>query len=210
MISPSARYERLRPSRAADCPSYDAGVPRRTATGWLAACAIACASSSPSPRWQHGGAQLALETAFLSREDATIELRPSGEVWEEDEVLFRVDRSGRVSDARGEPTAVLMPDGYLVAEDGALLGWVGVGAAYRKDGQTPSVYMFPTGQVFVADEDGQWFGGGQWTHCASAMLWTCTLVTHVLAVRDRAHGRSGGGSSAGDVLKLLELLKLAK
>jgi hypothetical protein len=107
---------------------------------------------------------------------------------------------------------VLLSDGSLVAEeDDAVLGWVHAGASYRADHSSPAVYMFPTGQVVIADEDGRWSAAGQWIHCEGLMLWTCTLVTHVLAARDakQSGGGGSGASSAGDLLKLLELLKLA-
>ena len=176
----------------------------------LGVLALACASS-PSPRWQHGGAALATGTAYWSREDSTVELRPSGEVFIEDELVFRFDRSGRITDAQGERVAVLMPDGYLIAEDDDedKLAWVGAGASFIGAEHEPGVYVFPTGQVFVADKDGEWFGGGQWAYCDGPLLWTCTLVTHVIASRDRARGKgSSSGSSAGDVLKLLEVLRI--
>jgi hypothetical protein len=172
--------------------------------------ALACASS-PSPRWQHGGAALAKGTAYWSREDSTVELRPSGEVFVEDELVFRFDGAGRISDAQGERVAVLMPDGYLIAEDDDedKLAWVGAGASFVGTEHEPGVYVFPTGQVFLADADGEWFGGGYWVHCDGPLFWTCTLVTHVISARDRAQGKgSSSGSGAGDVLKLLEVLRI--
>ena len=180
---------------------------KRRALYLLVACVWGCASSPP-PRWQQGGAQLELGTAAWTRRDSTVELRPTGEVVEDDELVFRVDGSGRVSDEKGEPVAVLMPDGHLIAVDDSVLGWVGGGTSFVGDERTPGIYMFQTGQVLAADEDGEWSVDGQWADCYGHRLWTCTLVSHIIAVRDRARGGGGGGSGAGDVLKLLEILKV--
>jgi hypothetical protein len=173
----------------------------------LAVCAAGCAKG-PSPRWQQGGAQLPLASAYWAREETTVELRPNGEVVEEDEIVFRVDQSGRVSDRDGKPVAVLLPDGQLIAEDDTVLGWVGGGASYAGSDRDPGVYLFPTGQVVVADEDGEWTHAGRWTHCYGPVVWTCTLVTHVLSRAERARGGGGSSSNAGDVLKLFELLRI--
>jgi hypothetical protein len=177
----------------------------------LAALTASCASA-PSPRWTRGGAAIDVGNAYWSDGDSTVEIHPSGEIREEDQLLFRLDRQGRVSAADGKPVAVLLPDGSLVAEDDAVLGWVRAGASFRADQVTPAVYMFPSGQVTVADETGRWSAAGQWVHCDGAMLWTCTLVTHVLAARERGQSEGGGSgaSSALELLRLLELLKLAR
>jgi hypothetical protein len=171
----------------------------------------ACASG-PSARWTQGGAVLDVGNAYWTDGDSTVEILPSGEIREADELLFRIDESGRISSADGARVAVLLADGSLVAEaDDAPLGWVGRGTSLRADRRTPSVYMFPSGQVVIADGAGGWDAAGYWIHCDGGMLWTCTLVTHVLAARDRVEGSSGGSSDANpfELLRLLELLKLA-
>jgi len=180
---------------------------RRGALFLVVACVCACASNPP-PRWQEGGAHLEVRNASWKRRESTVELKPNGEVVEDEELVFRVDGSGRVSDAKGEPVAVLMPDGQLVGVDDSQLGWVGGGSSFVGKDRAPGVYMFPTGEVLAADEDGEWAVDGQWADCYGHLFWTCTLVSHVIAVRDRAKGGGGGGSGAGDVLKLLEILKV--
>lgn len=184
---------------------------KRQATLALAALMVSCASG-PSPRWTRGGAPIAIGNAYWSEGESTVEIHPSGEVREDDQLLFKLDRKGRVATASGERVAVLLPDGSLVAEDEAVLGWVHAGASFRADHYTPAVYMFPSGQVVVADETGRWSASGQWIHCDGLMLWTCTLVTHVLAARDRAQSEGGGSGSSSplELLRLLELLKLAR
>lgn len=174
--------------------------------------ALACAGS-PSARWRQGGAAIPIESAYWSRPDSTIELRPSGEVIEDEKLLFRIDRAGRVSDAVGEPVAVLAPDGWLMAEDDAPLGFIGWGASFRANRETPSVRVLPSGHALVAVGAEGWRDAGRFTYCEGAMLRTCTLVAHVVAARDaaqRPRGDGSGSSNAGDVLKLLELLRLAR
>jgi hypothetical protein len=174
---------------------------------------MACAAST-SQRWQDGGAPLKLDSAYWTRESSIIELRPSGEVIEDDTLLFRVDRSGRVSDAEGKPVAVLVPDGTLIAEDDTVIGWIGVAASYRADRQTPLVRMLPYGQAIVRSESGTWLAAGKWDYCEGPALRACTLVTHVVAARDRAlqapRTGSSHASSAGDLLKLLELFRVLR
>ncbi len=181
--------------------------------GSALALATACASG-PSARWQQGGAALDLGNAYWTDGDSTVEILPSGEIRENDELLFRIDKSGRIRSADGERVAILLPDGSLVAEVGdAPLGWVGRGASLLSDRRTPAVYMFPAGQVVIADGSGGWDAAGYWIHCDGGMLWTCTLVTHVLAARDGTEGGDSSGSGLGgnplELLRLLELLKLA-
>jgi hypothetical protein len=182
----------------------------RAATVILCAIMVGCASG-PSPRWARGGAPIAVGNAYWSDQDSTVEIHPSGEIREDDQLLFKIDAKGRVSTADGTPVAVLLSDGSLVAEDDAVLGWVHAGASYRANHTSPAVYMFPTGQMVVADDDGRWTSAGQWVHCEGLMLWTCTLVAHVLAARDRPQGEGGGGGGGSvlELLRLLELLKLA-
>jgi hypothetical protein len=180
------------------------------ARAWLGAAALtmACASG-PSARWTKGGAALEIGNAYWTDGDSTVEILPNGEIRESDELLFRIDESGRISGADGGRVAVLLPDGSLVAEtDDVALGWVGRGTSLRADRHTPAVYLFPAGQVAIADGVGGWDAAGYWIRCEGQMLWTCTLVTHVLAARDRSE--SVNASSDGNPLELLRLLELLK
>jgi hypothetical protein len=77
---------------------------------------LGCASG-PSPRGQRGGVALPLDAAYWSRARSTVEVRPDGRVFDDDKLLLHIDRHGRLENAEGEPIAVLMPDGSLVAED---------------------------------------------------------------------------------------------
>lgn len=167
---------------------------------WLA---VGCASG-PSARWKDGGAEIPIDAAYFSQASSTIELRPSGEVMAGDALLFRIDARGRVSDANGKPVAVLQADGWLVAEsDGKVLGWIGDGTALAADRRTERVRVTPSGDATVSGQP-----AGRWDYCTGRMLRTCTLVTHVIAARES--GKRSSGSTAGDLISLLELLELAR
>jgi hypothetical protein len=168
--------------------------------GWLT---LACASG-PSARWKDGGAEIPIDAAYFSHAGSTIELRPSGEVMEGEALLFRIDPRGRVSDAKGHPVAVLQADGWLVAErDGKVLGWIGDGTALAADRRTERIRVLPSGDATVSGQP-----AGRWDYCTGPMLRTCTLVTHVVAARES--GKRSSGSTAGDVVSLLQLLELAR
>lgn len=166
---------------------------------------ISC-SSTPAPRWQTGGARIALGSAIWKHGDDEVELKPTGDVVAGDEVILRIDAAGRISDAERNPVAVLMPDGRLVSPRDEPLGWVGAGVAYGKERDHPSVAIYPGGGVVAYEEQGA-TGRGYWLYCDGPLLWTCTLVTHVVEVTGADTG--SGGGSALEALRLLELLKLA-
>jgi hypothetical protein len=169
----------------------------------LLASLTACASG-PSPRWQQGGAPIQVDSAYFSRSQSTIELRPSGEVIEDATLLFRVDRAGRVSEADGRPVAVLREDGWLVSEDDTVIGWIGPGRSLQADRRTESVRVLPTGDAWISGH-----AAGRWDYCAGAMLRTCTLITHVIAAREYVPERTGS-SSVRDIVPLIELLTLVR
>lgn len=148
---------------------------------------------------------MAVRSAYWQHGAETIEIRPDGEIRNDDGVLFRIDRAGRVSSAEGDPVAVLLPDGRLLSEKDVVLGRISADSSYAPDQQTPSVRILPDGQVVVLSASSEWAPAGQWTYCEGAMAWTCTLVTHIVVASD--HDRRGP-SAARDAIQLIELLKL--
>jgi len=150
-----------------------------------------CAPSQP-PRWAEGGAGLALGAAVWQRDGAaTVELRPDGHVLVDGDLVYVIDRVGRVTDDDYEPFAVLLPDGQLVGTDDVSLGRLGVTNASPPGAVQAWLAVAPDGKVTYFDADGERNFGGVWRGCAGPVLRTCTLVTQLFAVsayRARLHG----------------------
>lgn len=161
-----------------------------------------CSPAKP-PRWVEGGAPLALGAATWDRGGGAdaVELRENGHVLIDGELVFVIDRVGRVTDDDYEPYAVLLPDGQLVGTDDVSLGRIGVTNASPPGAVEAWLAVAPEGDVTYFDPDGERNFGGLWRGCQGAVLRTCTLVTQLLAVsslRRRARGFTVGvGVGAG-------------
>lgn len=161
----------------------------------IAATFLAGCSANPPPRWVEGGAPLVIPHARWDRaEDAAIEIMPNGEVVEDGEVIFVVDRAGRIVDEDREPLAILLPDGHVGGLDNLSLGRVGVANAAPPGGASAWIAIMPNGEVVRFDRDGERSGDGRWVGCDGPSRRTCTLVTHYLAVR---HYRNQPRTSVG-------------
>lgn len=161
--------------------------------GLLAAALIGCTPSEP-PRWAEGGAALVLPQARWERDDETIEIRQNGHVVEDGDLIFVLDRVGRIVDEDYEPVALLFPDGRLAGTDDRNLGHVGVSNAAPPSRVEAWVAVTPDGAVTYFDSDGERSSGGRWTGCAGPAQRTCTLVTHLVALRHYAEDRNSGVS----------------
>jgi hypothetical protein len=164
--------------------------------GLLAAC-----SPKPPPRWAVGGAPLVIAPARWDRgDDDPIQISADGKVMEGDDLLFVVDRAGRVVDDDYEPVAILMPDGFVGGPDNRLLGRVGIANAAPPDAAAAWLALLPNGQVTFFDDDGDRSNGGVWRGCQGPQQRTCTLVTHLVAMRhysDRSGPAVGFGIGIG-------------
>jgi hypothetical protein len=164
--------------------------------GVVAATVLGCAPTPP-PRWAEGGAVMALPNARWDRGDGeVIEIRPDGQVLEGGSLLFVVDRVGRIVDDEYEPLAMLFPDGRLAGAEDRALGHVGISNAAPPDRHQAWLSVGPDGGVVYYDEDGERQNGGRWVGCDGPAHRTCTLVTHLVAVRSYAR-RSTPGVSVG-------------
>jgi hypothetical protein len=164
---------------------------------WLIAFAAAVFGCTPQepPRWAEGGARLVLPNAHWQRGDEdTIEIRSNGHVLEDGDLLFVVDRVGRVVDDDFEPVALLFPDGRVAGPDDYLLGHVGVSNAAPPGRTEAWLAVMPDGNVVYFDEDGERNSGGRWSGCSGAALRTCTLVTHMVALRSYLRQANSGVS----------------
>ncbi len=141
-------------------------------------------SATPPPSWQQGGARLTLTEARWDRgDDDLIELRADGQVLEDGDVIFVLDVAGRVVEDDHDPIAILLPDGFVVGTDDQLLGRVGVSNASPPGSATAWLALMPDGSVVHYDGDGDAHHGGRWQGCDGPARRTCTLVTHLVRVR---------------------------
>ncbi|HEV8548480.1 MAG TPA: hypothetical protein VGQ57_05610, partial [Polyangiaceae bacterium] len=143
--------------------------------GWLlAVLALGCAPSVPA-RWVEGGSPLVLSAARWSRGDADpVEVRPDGKVYEGGDLIFLIDRVGRVTDDRYDPVAVLLPDGRLAGTDETFLGQVGVTNASPPFSGQAWLAVVPNGQVLYFSDEGERASGGVWAGCEGPPHRTCT------------------------------------
>jgi hypothetical protein len=161
----------------------------------LAAGALGC-TAAPPPRWAEGGARLVLPQARWNRGGDNIEIKPNGYVYEDGDLVFVVDRVGRVVDEDFEPVAILLPDGTVVGPDHYAFGHVGISNASPPDRATAWLAVVPDGNVIVFEADGERRSGGKWQGCAPPALRTCTFVTHLVSLRDYVR-RVESGVSVG-------------
>jgi len=150
---------------------------------WVAAATTGC-TPNPPPNWAQGGAPVKLGSATWDRDGDIIEIHPDGTITEDDDVLFQIDQVGRVYHEDGDPIAVLLPDGHLVGENNRGMGEVGPVSASFPGAAFAWLSLHPAGHVIRYDNDGAEYHDGTWTGCQGAMSRTCTLVTHVVALRE--------------------------
>lgn len=150
-------------------------------------------SANPPPRWQEGGAPLLIQGARWDRpDDDPIEILPDGQVLEDGEPIMLVDRAGRVVDDDNDPIAILLPDGFVGGNDNELLGRIGVSNASPPNSPAAWLAITPDGTVVRYDYDGDQANDGRWVGCDGAARRTCTLVTHMLLLREyQRRPRSG-------------------
>jgi hypothetical protein len=169
-----------------------------------------CRPTGP-PRPPEQGAHLVFQSAYWELEDSVVEVFPSGEVHNAETLVFSLSGAGHVTDPDGKLMAMLLSDGTLLNAAGDKIGWIGAGPSFDKK-MAPNVFLFPGGEVTIADEDGTFQTAGFFSHCQGPMRWTCTTVTHVLSSKELlgTRARSGGMSGVGDILRLLEVLRVFK
>jgi hypothetical protein len=148
---------------------------------------LASCAPSPPPRWAEGGAKLLLPTARWQRDGDVIEIQPSGEVLEDGDVVFIIDRVGRVVDEDRDPVALLLPNGALAGTDASDLGRLGRSNASPPWGSYAWLAVQADGTVLRFDSDGERSTDGHWEGCTGSAQRTCTLISHLFTLRD--HGR---------------------
>ena len=145
---------------------------------------LGACSTPPPPHWDDGGAVLALAPARWERaKQRSIELLEDGTVLEGKKTIFVIDRAGRVVDSHRDPLAILLPDGYLAGNDDTALGRVGVTNAAPPGSTQAWLAVMPNGDVAFFDSDGDRKYDGGWSGCEGPVHRTCTLITHLVALR---------------------------
>lgn len=124
----------------------------------------------PNARWDRGSAD-------------PIELHADGRVVEDGDVLFVLDRAGRVVDEDHDPVAILLPDGRVVGTDHRPLGQVGVTNAAPPWAGHAWLAVTPDGAVTLYSSNGERDYAGRWQGCTGPALRACTLVTHLVMLR---------------------------
>lgn len=160
---------------------------------------LAACSATPPANWARGGAPLDIPRARWVWGSTTIDVSPDGKVFLNGEPELNVDRGGRVFDLDGQPVALLEPDGRVIGPDEKPLGIVGALHASLPDEATAWLSVTGSGEVIRYDDEGERSSFGVWLGCNSSPRahQTCTLLTHLLAMRLRENERSSSGVSVG-------------
>ena len=127
--------------------------------------------------------------------ETSVDLLPDGRVLVDGEVLWTLDRAGRVVDTGQEPVALLEEGGGVWGPDHRRLGGVDATSAAPPDSGYAWLTMGPQGQVTRYASDGEAFPMGAWRGCEGPAQRTCMLVSHLLTLQDA--GRRRGGVSVG-------------
>ncbi|HVR20732.1 MAG TPA: hypothetical protein VMS65_13575 [Polyangiaceae bacterium] len=160
----------------------------------LAVIALGCTPAKP-PRWEEGGTPLVTPAARWDRPDEdSIEIRANGQVLEDGDLIYVIDRVGRIVDEDYEAVAVLQPDGHLIGTDSTSLGQVGITNGAPPGRFSAWLSVRPDGTVVYFDDDGTQVSRGKWYGCTGPALRTCTLVTQIITLRDFARRQEGSVS----------------
>ena len=127
-------------------------------------------------------------------EHERIEIRDDGSIYEDDDLIYTVDKVGRVVNDDYEPYALLFPEGLVRGNGDQTLGRVGLQNASGPGMDYAWLSIAPDGRVTFYDLDGEQHFGGKWYGCGGPMLRTCTLVTHIMLVRNFRDRRRSGPS----------------
>jgi hypothetical protein len=164
--------------------------------------ALACSgcAAAPPPNWAAGGARVTVPSARWLRGDTTYDIRPDGKVLADGDAVFAIDAAGRVFETDGESVAVLQADGHLVGRDNAAMGTIGPVSATFPGSDHAWFTIGTNGQVVRFDGEAPATPDGAWMGCQGPASRTCTLVTHLVLLREvqrRPHVGVGIGFGMG-------------
>jgi hypothetical protein len=148
----------------------------------LSVISSACQPAPPT-YWDEGGAVLQIPDAVLLRHgEEPIRLHSDGRVTRGDEVLYFIDRAGRVTDEDYESLALLTPSGHLAGNDDFYWGRVGLRNASPPWSALAWLRLSQSGALLLFDVAGEPYHKGQWEGCNGASIRACTLVSHLLTL----------------------------
>lgn len=159
--------------------------------------AVSGCASTPPPRWAEGGAPVEIPHARWQRIGQRVDLHEDGKVFVDGAHVLTMDRAGRVFEPRGEPVAVLQPDGWLIGPNERPLGRIGMTNAAPAGSGTAWLSLGPHGEVIRFASDGERLADGEWTGCGRAVR-ACTLTSHLIALEEqKARPRVSVGVGVG-------------
>lgn len=135
-------------------------------------------------------------------DDPTIQLDAQGRVFEGGTLRFVIDRAGRIVDDDDGAVALLFPAGELVGPSNQYLGHIGVANAAPPHRDVAWLAVLPDGKVRYFDDEGDRSEDGHWLGCEGARHRTCTLVTHLIALRRFRGGGPRIGVGVGVMVPL--------
>jgi hypothetical protein len=160
----------------------------------LAALLVASCENPPPPGWAKGGAPLVIKAmSWKTGDGQDLAVSADGKVTNDGDLLFSIDRAGRVYDDDNEPVALLLPDGTVEGSEGTHLGQVGVTNAAPPGGGNAWLAVLPDGHVLHFEPDGERTADGVWQGCDGPQHRTCTLVSHLFTLHRVAAAESHRG-----------------
>jgi hypothetical protein len=149
----------------------------------LAAMLVGACQNTPPPGWAKGGAPLVIKAmSWKTGDGRDVAVDAEGKVIADGDLLFSLDRAGRVYDEDNEPVALLLPDGTVVGSEGTNLGQIGVTNAAPPGGGNAWLAVLPDGHVLHFESDGERTSDGLWKGCDGPQHRTCTLVSHLITL----------------------------
>lgn len=164
----------------------------------VAVLVLAGCENQPPPGWAKGGAPLVIkQMSWKTGDGRSIAVTEDGKVTDDGDLLFTIDRAGRVYDEDKEPIALLLPDGTVEGEEGTHLGQVGVTNAAPPGGGNAWLAVLPDGHVLHFEQDGERTSDGLWRGCDGPQHRTCTLISHLFTLHRVSAASSGSNVHFG-------------
>jgi hypothetical protein len=159
---------------------------------------LTACQTRPPANWAQGGSPLDIPRARWTRGNRVIDIMPDGKVLLDGELLFTLDRAGRVYEPDNDPIALLQPDGVLAGAGDTAYGKIGLRNASPPGKVVAWLSIGEQGEVQRFDAEGDPHPDGSWAGCGAAVR-ACTLTTHIIALVEsrRPRGYGSYGPSVG-------------